>query len=129
MEYENIVTAWDLMQVQSSFALQQIAIAAIEMLKNRNEPAILKTIDDRIPMQSFSDERIDRIDSKERVKFIEGLYDDCDVYEQRDIADYTCGMASQEKLKEAIDWKEQQEMLQQENESYRMERTLSAPQI
>lgn len=129
MEYENIVTARDLMQVQSSFALQQIAIAAIETLKDRNEPAILKTIDDRIPMQSFSDERIDRISSEDRVKFIEGLYDDCDVYEQRDIADYTCGMASQEKLKEAIDWKEQQEMLRQENESYRMERTLSAPQI
>lgn len=129
MDNENIVTAWDLMQVQSSFALQQIAIAAIETLKDRNEPAILKTIDDRIPLQSFSDERIDRIDSENRVKFIEGLYDDCDVYEQRDIADYTCGMASQEKLKEAIDWKEQQEMLRQENESYRMERTLSAPQI
>lgn len=129
MDNENIVTAWELMQMQSSFALQHIAIAAIETLKNRNEPVILKNIDDRIPIQSFSDERIDRIDSENRVKFIEVLYDDCDVYEQRDIADYTCGMASQEKLKEAIDWKEQQEMLRQENESYRMERTLSAPQI
>ena len=129
MNHENIVTAWDLMQVQSSFALQQIAIAAIETLKGRNEPAILKTIDDKIPMQSFSDERIDRLDAKERVKFIEEMYDGCDFYEQIDIADYTCGMASNEKLRESIDWHEEMERYKEEQESYAMERTLSAPQI
>lgn len=129
MDNENIVTAWDLMQVQSSFALQQIAIAAIETLKCRNDLSTLKVIDDKIPMQSFSDERIDRLYTKDRVKFIEGLYDDCDTFEQQDIADYTCGMASNEKLRESIDWREEMERQKEEQESYAMERTLSAPQI
>ena len=123
------MTSKELMQAMASYLLQEFATLAIEELITRGECVILKKIDGIIPIKCFEDERIDRLSSEDRVKFIEGLYDDCDVYEQRDIADYTCGMASQEKLKEAIDWKEQQEMLQQENESYRMERTLSAPQI
>lgn len=129
MDHENIATVWDLMQMQSSFALQQIATAVIETLRVRNDLSALKIIDDRIPIRSFSNERMDRLDTRDRVRFIEGLYDNCDAFEQRDIADYTCDMASQEKLREVIDWREQLEMLRQENESYRMERTLSAPQI
>ena len=129
MNHENIIIDWGLIQGLSSFTLQQIAREVIEILKDRNDLSTLKVIDDRIPIQSFSDERINRIGSKDRVRFIEGLYDDCSVVEQQDIADYTCEMASQEKLREAIDWREQQEMLRQENESYRMERILSAPQI
>ena len=123
------MTSKELIQVLTSYQLQELAALAIEELKTRNERVILKKIDITIPIECFEGERAQRLSSKDRVLFIEWLYDDCDVYEQRDIADYTCGMASQEKLKEAIDWKEQQEMLRQENESYRMERTLSAPQI
>ena len=123
------MTSKELIQVLTSYQLQELAALAIEELKTRNERVILKKIDITIPIECFEGERAQRLSSKDRVLFIEWLYDDCDVYEQRDIADYACGMASQEKLKEAIDWKEQQEMLRQENESYRMERTLSAPQI
>ena len=129
MNHENIIIDWSLIQDLSSFTLQQIAREVIEILKDRNDLSTLKVIDDRIPIQSFSDERIGRLDTKDRVKFIEGMYDDCSVFEQRDIADYTCDMASQERLRELIDWRGRQKVMQQENESYRMERTLSVPQI
>lgn len=129
MEHENIVTAWELMQMQSSFALQQIAISAIKTLRVRNDLAILENIDEWIPISSFSYERIRRLGTKDRVKFIEGLYDDCSTFEKQDIADYTCGMASDEKLRESIDWREEMERYREEQESYSMERTLSAPQI
>lgn len=123
------MTSKELMQAMASYLLQEFATLAIEELKARSEGVILKKIDGIIPVECFDDERIDRLNSEERVQFIEGLYDDCDVYEQRDIADYTCGMASNERLRESIDWREEMERQKDEQESYSMERTLSAPQI
>ena len=122
-----MVTDRNLMQALSSDALQEMATIAIEVLRDRGDLYILKKIDGTIPSPCFNDERLDSDGARESL--IKVLYDDCDVFSQQHIADYTCDMASQEKLREAIDWREQQEMLRQENESYRMERTLSAPQI
>lgn len=123
------MTSKELMQAMASYLLQEFATLAIEELITRGECVILKKIDGIIPIKCFEDERIDRLSSEDRVKFIEGLYDDCDVYEQRDIANYTCGMASNERLRESIDWREEMERYKEEQESYAMERTLSAPQI
>lgn len=123
------MTSKELMQAMASYLLQEFATLAIEELITRGESIILKKIDGIIPIKCFEDERIDRLESDDRVKFIAGLYDDCDVYEQRDIANYTCGMASNERLRESIDWREEMERQRDEQESYAMERTLSAPQI
>lgn len=123
------MTSKELMQAMASYLLQEFATLAIEELKTRNEGVILKKIDGIIPAEYFDGERIDRLNSEERVRFIKGLYDDCDVYEQSDVADYTCGMASNERLRESIDWREEMERQKEEQESYAMERTLSAPQI
>ena len=123
------MTSKELIQVLTSYQLQELAALAIEELKTRNERVILKKIDSTIPIECFEGERAQRLNSKDRILFIEWLYDDCSVFEKQDIADYTCGMASNEKLRESIDWREEMERCKEEQESYAMERTLSAPQI
>lgn len=123
------MTSKELIQVLTSYQLQELATLAIEELKTRSEGVILKKIDGIIPAECFNHERVDAIDGKDRVLFIEELYDDCSTFEKQDIADYTCGMASDEKLRESIDWREEMERHKEEQDSYSMERTLSAPQI
>ena len=123
------MTSKELMKAMTSYMLQEFATLAIEELKTRSEGVILKKIDSIIPIECFEDERVQQLNSKDRILFIERLYDDCSVFEKQDIADYTCGMASNEKLRESIDWREEMERYEEEQESYAMERTLSAPQI
>ena len=116
------------MRSQSSDTLQELATMAIEILLDRYDLHILKKIDGTIPARCFNDERIDSAGTREWL--IKLLYDTCcDAFLQQRIADYTCDMASDEKLRESIDWREEMTRRKEEQESYRMERTLSAPQI
>lgn len=115
------------MQALSSDALQEMATIAIEILRDRGDFYILKKIDGTIPSPCFNDERLDS--DGERESLIKVLYDYCDVFSQQRIADYTCDMASDERLRESIDWREEMTRRKEEAENYAMERTLSAPQI
>ena len=91
------------MRAHSSDALQEIATIAIEILLDRGDLYILNEIDGMIPTQCFNEERIDSVGAREWL--IKLLYDNCDAFAQQRIADFSCDMASQEKLREAIDWR------------------------